>query len=72
MGRATRSVASNLNPIRDDFADILDVVGRAPRAAGHNTSGDGESIHGHANSIDCQLNPLPGPGPGMGGDQCNR
>jgi hypothetical protein len=55
VGRATRSVASNLNPIRDDFADILDEVGRPPTAAGHRAPGGGKTIHGHANSIECQL-----------------
>ena len=70
VGRATRSVASNLNPIRDDFADILDQLGRPPEAAGHRAPDGGKTIHGHANSIDCQLNPLPGPP--RGGNQCNR
>ncbi len=70
VGRATRSVASNLNPIRDDFTDILDQLGRPPKARGHRAPDGGKTIHGHANSIDCQLNPLPGPP--RGGNQCNR
>ncbi len=55
MGRATRSVASNLNPIRHDFADILDVVGQPSLDRGHDQRRGARSIHGHANEIECQL-----------------
>jgi hypothetical protein len=52
VGRATRSVASNLNRIRPDFGDIVKVVGTPGADMGH----DGDrSIHGHARSIDCQI-----------------
>ena len=46
--RAIRRVA----PIRSDLIDVLDQVGRPPGAAGHD---GGTTIHGHANSIDCEV-----------------
>ena len=55
VGRASRSVAANLNPIRDDFADILDVVGQPSLDRGHDQRRGARSIHGHGNSIECQL-----------------
>ncbi|MCA1702208.1 MAG: hypothetical protein LC808_02625 [Actinobacteria bacterium] len=50
--RASRAIQT-AGGIRNDFRDILDQTGRGPRSAGH-----GNTIHGHANSIDCQVDVL--------------
>ena len=70
--RASRTI-NIVRPIRADFVDILDEIGRPPRAAGHrHRGGGGKTIHGHANSIDCQLRPLDSLSPPPGDSYCGQ
>jgi methyl-accepting chemotaxis protein len=50
-GRASR-IIRRVGPIRSDLSDVLDTLGRPPRSRGHD---GGTTIHGHANSIDCNV-----------------
>ncbi len=52
--RADR-VIDIVRPVRDDTQDILDQVGQPELRMGHRQRDGDKSLHGHANSIDCQL-----------------
>lgn len=57
--RASRAIRA-VRPIRTDLNNILDQVGRPRQAAGHRQRGGAGDLtaHGHANSIDCQVDNL--------------
>jgi len=76
--RASRAIRL-VRPIRTDLNNILDEVGRSPGARGHRQRGGAGdlTVHGHANSIDCQVDNLRNldglvPGSPPGSSFCNR
>ena len=77
--RANRAIRL-VRPIRTDLNNILDEVGRPPSATGHRQRGGAGdlSVHGHANSIDCEvqalrnLPPVLTTGSPPGSSYCNR
>lgn len=67
--RASRAI-NVVRPIRNDLGDVLDVVGQPRLDRGHDQRRGARSIHGHANSIECQLRALPANPPSR--DRCMR
>lgn len=68
--RASR-IINTVAPVRDDIGDILDRVGQPSINSGHGQRRGRKSIHGHANSIDCQLNSLEPITPEASNSFCN-
>lgn len=77
--RANRAIRL-VRPIRTDLNNILDEVGRPPSATGHRQRGGAGdlTVHGHANSIDCEVEDLRNLPPALttgsppGSSFCNR